>query len=124
MLPQYDTWSMFKKSLQNFARPLKGDTLHLLKRTASTKTCLIVGVRKSDSASRTGIQNPGVGRKMLLRKKIVGNWHVITLQEASEYVDHDTLTNRFHVTHHGGCAILYNKDTFHPNIDVRSILPS
>ena len=35
--------------------------------------------------------------------------------------DHDILTNRFHVTHHGGCAILYNKDTFHPNIDVKSI---
>ena len=54
-------------------------------------------------------------------RKIAGKWHVLTLQEASEYVDHDILTNRFHVTHHGGCPILYNKDAFYPNIDVKSI---
>ena len=41
--------------------------------------------------------------------------------EASECVDHDILTNRFHVTHYGGCAILENKDTFYPNSDVKSI---
>ena len=28
---------------------------------------------------------------------------------------------RFHVTHCGGCAILFNKDTFYPNIDVKSV---
>ena len=39
----------------------------------------------------------------------------------SEYVDHDILTGRFHVTHYAGCAILFNKDTFYPNIDVKSI---
>ena len=54
-------------------------------------------------------------------KQIAGRWHVITLQEASEYVDHDILTGRFHVTHYGGCAALFNKDTFYPNIDVKSI---
>ena len=42
-------------------------------------------------------------------------------QEASDYVDHDLITNRFHVTHYGGRAILFNKDTFYPNIDVKSI---
>ena len=31
------------------------------------------------------------------------------------------LTGRFHMTHHAGCAILFNKDTFYPNIDVKSI---
>ena len=36
----------------------------------------------------------------------------IALQEASDYVDHELLTNRFHVTHCAGCAILFNKDTF------------
>ena len=43
------------------------------------------------------------------------------MQEASEYVDHELLTNRFHVTHYAGCAILFNKDTFYPNVDVKSI---
>ena len=31
------------------------------------------------------------------------------------------LTGRFHVTQCAGCAILFNKDTFFPNIDVKSI---
>ena len=43
------------------------------------------------------------------------------MQEASDYVDHELLTNRFHVTHYAGCAILFNKDTFYPNVDVKSI---
>ena len=45
-------------------------------------------------------------RRCLRKKEIAGRWHIITLQEASEYVDHDILTRRFHVTHCAGCAIL------------------
>ena len=67
--------------------------------------------------------NPGPrrGKEDAFEKQIVGRWHVITLQEASEYVDHDILTGRFHVTHYAVCATLFNKDTFYPNIDVKSI---
>ena len=67
--------------------------------------------------------NPGPrrGKEDAFEKQIAGRWHVITLQEASEYVDHDILTGRFHVTRYGGCAILFNKDTFYPSIDVKSI---
>ena len=43
------------------------------------------------------------------------------LQEASDYVEHDILQERFHVTHFAGCAILFNKDTFCPDISVKSI---
>ena len=61
------------------------------------------------------VWKPGPRRgKGALEKEITGTWHVITFQEAIEYVDHDILTNRFHVTHYGGCAILFNKDTFSP----------
>ena len=60
-------------------------------------------------------------KKVLFEKQVEGKWHVITLQEAIEYVDHDILTNRFHVTHNGGCAILFNKDTFCPVIEVKSL---
>ena len=35
---------------------------------------------------------------------------------------HELLTNRFHVTHYAGCAILFNKDTFYPNIDVSTFM--
>ena len=34
----------------------------------------------------------------------------------NKFVDH-----RFHVTHYGGCAVLFNKDTFYPDIEVKSI---
>ena len=64
---------------------------------------------------------PRRGKEDAFEKQIAGRWHVITLQEASEYVDHDILTGRFHVTHCAGCAILFNKDTFYTNIDVKSI---
>ena len=67
--------------------------------------------------------NPGSrrGREDAFEKQIAGRWHIITLQEASEYVEHELLTNRFHVTHHAGCAILFSKDTFYSNVDVKSI---
>ena len=64
---------------------------------------------------------PRRGKEDAFEKQIAGRWHVTTLQEASEYVDQDILTGRFHVAHYGGCAILFNKDTFYPNIDVKSI---
>ena len=67
--------------------------------------------------------NPGPrrGKEDAFEKQIAGRWHVNTLQEASEYVDHDILTGPFHVTHCAGCAILFNKDTFNPDINVTSI---
>ena len=48
-------------------------------------------------------------------------WHVLTLLEAIEYVDHELLMNRFHVTHYGGCAVLFNKDTFFPDVKVKFV---
>ena len=67
--------------------------------------------------------NPGPrrGEEDAFEEQIAGRWHIITLQEASDYVDHELLTNRFHVTHYAGCAIHFNKDTFYPNVDVKSI---
>ena len=67
--------------------------------------------------------NPGPrrGKADAFEQQIAGRWHIITLQEASDYVDHELLTNRFHVTHYAGCAVLFNKDTFYPNVDVKSL---
>ena len=66
--------------------------------------------------------NPGPrrGREGAIEKQIAGKWHVITLQ-VIEYVDHELLTNRFHVTHYGGCAVLFNKDPFFLDVKVKSI---
>ena len=54
---------------------------------------------------------------MSSNKKLQEKWHIITLQDASEYVDHELHTNRYHVTRYAGCATLFNKDTFYPNIE-------
>ena len=58
--------------------------------------------------------NPGPrrGKEDAIEKQIAGKWHPITLQEASAYVEHEILRERFHVTHFAGCAVLFNKDTF------------
>ena len=37
------------------------------------------------------------------------------------YVDHELLTNRFHITHYGRCAVSCNKDTFFADVKVKSI---
>ena len=64
---------------------------------------------------------PRRGKEDDFEKQIAVKWHIVTLQEASDYVEHDILHERFHVTHYAGCAILFNKDTFHPDISVKSI---
>ena len=56
-----------------------------------------------------------------IEKQIAGHWHLITLQEACDYVDHAILHERFYVTHFAGCAVFFNKDTFYTNVDVKSI---
>ena len=38
-----------------------------------------------------------------------------------EYVDHELLVDRFHVTHHGRCTVLFNKDAFFSDVEVKSI---
>ena len=65
--------------------------------------------------------NPGPrrGTPGAIERHIVGKWHVIALQGAIECLQHDTLTNRFHVSHNTGCAVLFNKDTFHPDVRVQ-----
>ena len=67
--------------------------------------------------------NPGPrrGGEGGIEKKFAGKWHLITLQEASDYIEHEILHERFHVTHFAGCAVLFNKDTFYPDITVKSI---
>ena len=56
---------------------------------------------QNGGASTTGIQDLDVEERALSRNTLQGN--------GIEYVDHELLTNRFHVTHNGGCAVLFNK---------------
>ena len=47
--------------------------------------------------------NPGPrrGNADAFVKQIAGKWHIITLQEPTEYIDHRAIMKRFHVCHYG-----------------------
>ena len=85
----------------------KGNLLHLLRHMVLTNIFLLNHLCRRGSASTTGTLGP-VGEGDAFEKQIAGWWHIITVQEAFGYVEHDILTSRFHVTHHAGCAILFN----------------
>ena len=80
---------------------------------------------QSPTQRRLSIYNwnrgPRRGTEDAIENQIAEKWHFVTLQEASDYVEHKILHVRFHVTHFAGCAILFNKDTFFPDISVKSI---
>ena len=67
--------------------------------------------------------NPGPrrGKEGAIEEHIAGKWHIIALQEAIEYLDHDYLTSHYYVTRFAGCAVLFNKDTLHSDIKVTSV---
>ena len=52
---------------------------------------------------------------------VAGKWHVSALQESFEYLQHETLTIRFHVSHCEGCAVLFDQETFYPDVRVSSV---
>ena len=103
---------------QNSVKHPPEDTTHLLKIITSIITCLTVHLYKNDSAFITGIQDLDVEEKALLRSKSQASG---MSSHCWRRLDHELLTNRFHVTHHGGCAVLFNKDTFFPDVKVNSL---
>ena len=113
---------MFKELPQMFAKHQKRNLLHLLTQTVSTNILLpdpLVQKRLNIHDLNSGPQR---AKEDAFEKQLAGRWHIISLQEASEYASHDILTGRFHVTHYERGAIFFNKDTF-LNIDVKSINP-
>ena len=80
---------------------------------------------RSPVQKRLSIDNwnsgPRRGKEGAFEKQIAGKWHVITLQEVIDFVDFELYMNRFFVTYYGGCAVLFNKDTFYPDIEVNSV---
>ena len=55
--------------------------------------------------------NPGPrrGREGAIEEHIAVKWHVITLQEAIGYLQHECLTNHFYTAHFAGCAVLFQQ---------------
>ena len=72
--------------------------MQLLRQTASRK--LIKSFACAEASEYLQLESRAPKRKRRCLRETDRRWHVITLQEASEYVDHDILTHRFHVTHY------------------------
>ena len=89
----------------------------------STTTCLTVHLYKKGSASTTGIQDPDVEEKALLRSKSQASGMSSHCRKRLSMLttSFSRTGSRFHVTHYGGCAVLFNEDTFFPDVKVKSI---
>ena len=100
---------------------LPGDTLHLARATFLNNDM----PNRLSEQKRLSVYYWNLGHRRgnegAIEKQIAVNWAHITLEEAIEYMDHEFLTTRFHVTHDGGCAILFNEDASVPDIKVTSI---
>ena len=105
-----------------FARRQTGNTLHPSNEEYRFDTDV---PHRLTEQKRLSIYNwnpgPRRGKEEAIDKHTTEKWHIITIQDAVQYLDRDYLTNRFYVTHYGGCAVLFNKDTFHPDIKVSSV---
>ena len=49
-----------------------------------------------------------------------GSGNTVTLQGSSEYMDADVIKNDFRVATFPGCPTLFNKNTFEPELEVKS----
>ena len=68
----------------------------------------------------TGNKDPIEETKALSRNNLQEN-DISSPCRSRSYVDHELLTSSHHVVHNGGCAVLFNKDTFLLYIKVKSI---
>ena len=51
---------------------------------------------------------------------LAGPWHTVALPESIEFLEADATTRQFRVAHFRGRATLVNKDTFEPDLQVKS----
>ena len=98
----------------------KEDRLHRLRHMAPTNTFLLNHLRSGGSASTTGTLGPDVEGKTHLRNKLLGSGISLPCRKRLTMLI-TIFFKRFHVTHSAGCAILFNKDAFYPDINVKSI---
>ena len=104
------------KSYSRFWRGITKEACYIFSDKLSVYIYLIVHLASQDLQLEP--------KEDAFEKQIAGWWHVVSLQEASEYDDHDILTVRFHVTHYTSCAILFNKGHLSPQRQCQVHLPS
>ena len=75
--------------------PMTEGTFLLSLSTVSTTACPTVCSSRHASACGAGIR--GLHEAGAIEEHIAVNWHVIALNEAIEYLQHECLTNHFHV---------------------------
>ena len=58
---------------------------------------------------------------MAIEEHIAGEWHNVALQETIEFLQHECLMNHLYFCHFAGCAVSFDKDTFHSDLWVDSV---
>ena len=64
---------------------------------------------------------PRRGKPGVIEEHIAGEWHNVALQETIEFLQHECLMNHFYIYHFAGCAVSFDKDTFHSDLWVDSV---
>ena len=81
---------------------LRGVRLHRLMHPESTNSSFSQSLLQRRLSVYNWNPGPRRGTENAIEHQIAGKWHLITLQEASDYVEHDILHERFHVNHFAG----------------------
>ena len=63
---------------------------------------------------------PSWNAKGTIEHHIAGRRHIIALQGSVQHLQHEYVTRQFHETHFNGCAVLFYKHTFEPDIKVKA----
>ena len=102
-------------------RPKTEDTLHPIQSITLTTTCLIVcGSRDGSAFFKLGFGTPTAERRCH-RETHRGEMAHHCSARGNRVPRARILDGHFYVTHCGGCAVLFNKDTSHSNIKVTSV---
>ena len=64
------------------------------------------------------------GTPVAIEQHIAGPWHSVAPQESSEFLGANVIKNDFHVAHFRGCSALFNKNTFEPDLETKSLFVS
>ena len=86
-IPQNDIWSMFERPSWNIVKHQFEGRTHLLKNISSTAACLAVHPVQKRLSIYNWNPEPRRGEEGAIEKQITWKLHIITLQEASDFVD-------------------------------------
>ena len=109
-----------RKSYSTFSRSIRKETCYIFSHKQCQQTfCYQIGCAEEAQHLELEPWTPTVKRRCLRDKLQEGGISLPCRRRPKMLTT--ILTNTFHVTHYGGCAVLFKRDTFYPNVEVESI---